>query len=275
MSTEIIKKEGVKSIAEINSFTPEQIELVKKTVAKNATDDELQMFLHLAKKYDLDPLAKQIWFIKYKVAEAPTIFTSRDGYLKIAHDSGQFDGLDSHTIDDEKGNPIKAICEIWRKDMSHSFKAEVKFKEYGMNNRNPIWRSYPSAMLIKVAEVFALKRAFSISGLVTSEEMCQEQESISVDQNHKNIKDGILNLLKNDVFTDEEKNKWNNFLEKYNNNEEAYQHALNKITEEIVKRENLKKTSIIDREIISSLSPVVGLEEIKEENEQEADRLYK
>ena len=48
-------------VVEINQLTAEQIELMKRTVAKGATDDELRMFLHLAHKYDLDPFAKEIW----------------------------------------------------------------------------------------------------------------------------------------------------------------------------------------------------------------------
>jgi len=236
MSTKIVKKKTGNSMAGINNFTPEQIELVKKTVAKNSTDDELQMFLHLAKKYDLDPLAKQIWFIKYRSNDAPLMFTSRDGYLKIAHDSGQFDGINSYTLDDDNGNPVKAICEVWRKDMSHSFKAEVKFKEYGAKKSNPIWREYPSAMLIKVAEVFALKRAFSISGLVTSEEM--EQETIPAEKNTEELKIKILKALENSCFSNEEKNKWNSYLEKHNNNEEIYIEALNRITKETMNRKN-------------------------------------
>ena len=51
-------------VAAAPGLTPAQIELVKRTVAKGATDDELQMFLHLANKYNLDPFAKEIWFIK-------------------------------------------------------------------------------------------------------------------------------------------------------------------------------------------------------------------
>jgi phage recombination protein Bet len=145
-----------------------KIELIKRTIAKGATDDELELFMHLANKYNLDPFAKEVWFIKPGSGQ-PQIYTSRDGYLKIAHASGVFDGLESYTIDDEQGNPIKAVCKVYRKDMTRSFQAEIKVKEY--NTKSPVWLKYPSAMAIKVAEVFALKRAFSISGFVTQEEL--------------------------------------------------------------------------------------------------------
>jgi phage recombination protein Bet len=155
-------------VQQIKGFDRETVELIKRTCATNTSDTELALFLHTASKYNLDPLLHEIWCIKY--ADKVNIFTSRDGYLKIAHMSGKLDGISSYTIDDEQGNPIKAVCEVYRKDMSKPFRAEVKFKEY-FNEKNPTWKKYPSAMLIKVAEVFALRRAFSISGLLTEEEI--------------------------------------------------------------------------------------------------------
>ena len=37
-----------------------------------------------------------------------------------------------------------------------------------------VWQQFPHAMIVKVAEAMALKRAFSISGLVTQEEIGYE-----------------------------------------------------------------------------------------------------
>lgn len=152
----------------IQHLDSSKIDLIRRTIAKDSTDDEFALFMTLAKKYNLDPFAKEIWFIKYG-NKAPSIFTSRDGYLKIAHSNSSFDGIESYTIDDNNGNPIKAVCKVYRKDMGHPFCAEIKVSEYRQDS--PTWKKYPSAMAIKVAEAFALKRAFSISGLVTIEEM--------------------------------------------------------------------------------------------------------
>jgi phage recombination protein Bet len=147
----------------------EKYEMAKSLVAKGATDAEFELLLHIANKYKLDPLLKEIWCIKRNPRESALIMTSRDGYLAIAHRSGQFDGMQSGTLEDTNGKLVKAWCEVWRKDMSHSFKSEVRYTEYVQNSF--IWQKYPSAMLIKVAEVFALKRAFSISGMLTQEEV--------------------------------------------------------------------------------------------------------
>lgn len=149
-------------------------ELIKRISGNGASEQEIDLLMYISDKYKLDPLLKEIWCIKRSPKENAIIMTSRDGYLKIAHTSDMLDGLQSGTMENEKGELVKAWCEIWRKDMSHSFKSEVKFSEYRQNNF--IWQKYPSAMLIKVAEVFALKRAFSISGMLTTEEMGDEYQ---------------------------------------------------------------------------------------------------
>src|SRR3990167_3431162 len=48
-------------------ITKEGIDLIRKTVAKDANDLELQMFLHLAQRYGLDAFSREIMFIKRKV----------------------------------------------------------------------------------------------------------------------------------------------------------------------------------------------------------------
>ncbi len=159
----------------------DEYDMAKAVAAKGATEAEFKLLVHIANKYHLDPLLKEIWFIKRNPNENPLIMTSRDGYLAIAHRSGQFDGMQSGTVEDQEGNLMKAWAEVWRKDMSHSFRSEVKFNEYRQNSF--IWQKYPSAMLIKVAEVFALKRAFSISGMVTQEEVGNENIEPPVNPN--------------------------------------------------------------------------------------------
>jgi len=164
---------------ESQEFSQEKINFIRRMCAKDATNEELMLFLEYCRTYNLNPLLKEIWFVKSQ-GRGPNIFTSRDGYLKIAHASGKLDGIESRVIEDDKGKPYKAFCTVWRKDMSHPFTSEVKFSEY-YNPNSDAWRKYPSAMLIKVAEVFALRRAFAISGLVTREEYSSEIESKTTD----------------------------------------------------------------------------------------------
>lgn len=118
------------------NFSPEKIKVLTNTVAKGATTDELEMFLHLASRYQLDPFAKEIWFVKRpkKVKDAhgnwdykrlengevdyegvdPIIMTSRDGYLKVAQSDAEFEGVNSFEIranDDFSFNPMTGEIE--------------------------------------------------------------------------------------------------------------------------------------------------------------------
>lgn len=166
-------------------YNEEQVTLIKNTLAKGANEDELKIFLYLAKQYDLDPFKREIWFTKY--GNQTNIMTSRDGYLKYAQSHPEFGGLISfvvhegdefqidaaeykitHKFGTRRGRIIGSWARCDRKN-KRPFISYVSFEEYNQNNI--IWRKYPSAMIQKVAEVFVLKRAFGINGLVTKEEI--------------------------------------------------------------------------------------------------------
>jgi phage recombination protein Bet len=207
------------------AFTQEQIKIIKSQIAKGATDDELKMFTTIAEKYGLDPFLKEIWFIKsvkkikkgkdnfgndiwdyprladgtvdYSKAET-LIFTSRDGYLKVAQRDPNFTGLLSMAVCE--GDSFEIDAENYR--VSHKFGAKrgkligawskvdragrkpvityIPIEEY-RSEKSTVWKQYPTAMIIKVAEVLALKRQFGISGLVTKEEMSHTLDDIPQD----------------------------------------------------------------------------------------------
>ena len=146
-----------------------KLALVKSMVAKGCTDDEFALLCHLAKTYQLDPLAKEIWSIKYGNNPA-TIFVGHAGLINLALRSGKLDGLQCEIIDPNGDDPI-ARATVWRNDMTHPIVAEVYWSEYGKDAKNPLWRTKPRTMLRKTAEVHALRRAFALSGLYTEEEM--------------------------------------------------------------------------------------------------------
>lgn len=171
----------------IPGYTREQIETIKNTVAKGATDSELQMFIHVAEKYGLDPFLKEIYYSN----EMHTILSSRDGYLKAAMRDPNFDGLQSMAVfenDDfsidaaagtvhhvfgkgDRGKIIGAWAIAFHKQRRPVI-AFASFDEYSKNSST--WRTYKSAMICKVSESFVLKRQFSLSGLVTIEEVGYE-----------------------------------------------------------------------------------------------------
>jgi phage recombination protein Bet len=154
------------------SWNEDQISLIKAKVAPNATNTEFELMMYMARKYNLDPLLRQIWLVKFGDSPAQ-IYAGRDGYLEIAHRSGHFDGMKSWVEyeEDEKGvrRPLKGKCVVYRNDMTHPFESEVLFKEYTTGKN--LWASKPSIMLIKVAESVCLRKAFRVSGLYDPDEM--------------------------------------------------------------------------------------------------------
>lgn len=179
-------------------WSRDEVETIRRTVADKATPEELKMFLHLASAYGLDPFARDIWFVKMGEGsrEKPLIMTSRDGYLKIANRDPHFEGMDADVVYSgdsfrktpggvehvygakDRGAPIGAYAIVYRDDRKIPVYAYAPFKDYG--GRTSVWRQYPHAMILKVAEAMALKRAFSISGLVTREEMDEGNEPAPV-----------------------------------------------------------------------------------------------
>jgi phage recombination protein Bet len=183
------EKDAVLSPSPLAHFTPQQVDVLRRTIAKGATDDEFFMFASLCARYQLDPFNREVWFVKY--GPTPLIMTSRDGYLKICQRDPDFLGINSAAVREgdtfemcpAEGRVIHrfgakrgAILGAWamvkhrRREPSICF---ADFAEYDKSNERggDVWKRYPSAMICKVAEVMALKRQGGIAGLVTQEEM--------------------------------------------------------------------------------------------------------
>jgi len=173
------------------TFSKEKVELIKRTVAKGATDDELQIFMHQAKKTGLDPLAKQIYFQKYKTKEGPrmSIITGIDGYRLVAHRTGTYAGVDPTKFEGEKFEgevnvPVVATVTVYKIVQGHRcpFTASARWDQYYPGGKLAfMWRKMPHLMLEKCAEALALRKAFpaELSGVYTAEEMHQADQPAS------------------------------------------------------------------------------------------------
>ncbi|MBW3624182.1 MAG: recombinase RecT [Armatimonadetes bacterium] len=173
----------------VAGFTSTQVDVLRRTVCKDATEDEFFMFAGLCERYQLDPFNKEIWFIKF--GGQPTIFTSRDGYLKICQRDANFRGIQSAAVregDEFELDPVNNVIRhrfgakrgkvlgAWAV-AKHAIRDPVvcfaDFLEYDKSGDKggETWKKYPSAMICKVAENMALKRQGGISGLTTWEEI--------------------------------------------------------------------------------------------------------
>lgn len=155
--------------AEQQAMTREQIDLLKRTVAKGASDDEFALFIQLCKARGLDPFCRQIHYTRNGT------ITGIDGFRVIAERTGHYCPGDTHYIEDKDGNLIAAQVSV-RKQVGNEWFTVTEtayLNEYKAST--PIWQKMPRVMVAKCAEARALRRAFpaELSGLYATEEMDQ------------------------------------------------------------------------------------------------------
>lgn len=196
-STDVLKIENNQGEV-LAEYPPKLLDVIKNTVAKGATDEELYMFLQVASLYDLNPFMKEIWFIKNKDGSI-IITTSRDGYRKIASRDPNFKDCQAYPVHENDDFQMEMVMgEVM--NISHKFKQNergkivgaygvlfthtgekivhyVSFDEY--NQGSPVWRKYPSAMICKVAENYLMKRFANIDGIQTVEDAPKEVQDAS------------------------------------------------------------------------------------------------
>ena len=167
MTTEITTYENI---------TPAQVDLIKSQIAVGATDDELKLFLHVADKSGLDPLSRQIYFIKR--SGKMTIQTGIDGFRAVADRTGQYVGSSDPVFEDNGKIPAKATVTVNKVvgGVVGNFTATARWEEYYPGkSQGFMWDKMPHTMLGKCAEALALRKAFpaQLSGLYTGDEMDQ------------------------------------------------------------------------------------------------------
>lgn len=171
-----LEKTGHAAAIEVYGFDREKVDLIKRTIANGASDAELQLFLYTAQRCGLDPLARQIYWIKR--GNKATIQTSIDGYRLIADRSGNYAPGRAPTFEERDGALISATAYVLKyvRGTWHEVAAVAYWDEYAQSYNGKLsdmWANKPRIMLAKCAESNALRRAFpaELSGLYTQEEM--------------------------------------------------------------------------------------------------------
>lgn len=179
-----LEERNSKIIKVATKFTQEEVEVARRTIAKDMTDAEIAFFLKLSGKFGLDPFAKEIWGYKDHKNNL-IVFAGRDGFLTLAHRSERkFLGMQSSVVysedefeadipnskinhkvkgfGDGRGKLMGAYAIVNVEGMSPTITL-VEFETFKRNS--PIWRTHPEQMILKVAETHALKKAFGLPGL--------------------------------------------------------------------------------------------------------------
>jgi phage recombination protein Bet len=185
-----------KILAEIKNLVPDSktphtyMDLIKSQVMSPGRDgkarptEDLLLFLYVAKKTGLDPLARQIYAI-YRWdsrlgKEKMTIQTGIDGLRLVAQRTGQYGGQDEPKVEYDKDGKVKSILVTVIKIMGTNLiripaKALMsEYAQYGKDgNLMGLWGKMPETMLEKCAESKALRKAFpaETTGIYTEEEL--------------------------------------------------------------------------------------------------------
>lgn len=202
---------------EVGHFDESKVELIKRTICRGASDDELELFVHTCKKTGLDPFSRQIFAVKRWDStlkrEVMSIQTGIDGYRLIADRTGNYSPGRESTFEYKEDGTLKSATSYVKKRTAdgtwHEISATAHFDEYAQKtktgNLTIFWATKPHIMLAKVAESAALRRAFpaELSGLYTQEEMPQQTAEVEQIQ-EMNITDEQVQRIENLIYDDEE-----------------------------------------------------------------------
>lgn len=178
-----------KPLARALDFTPEQRKMIRDTFANGASDAEFAVLMEVAKARNLNPLLRQIHFVKrWDRAKGCEVWSTQiaiDGLRAVAERTGIYAGQDEPEFEEAGGKLVCCKVRVYRKDWQRPAVGVAHFAEYAQRKKDgsltQFWNDKPHIMLAKCAEALAIRKAFpeDTSGLYVAEEMGQEPEAVA------------------------------------------------------------------------------------------------
>lgn len=160
----------------VPAVTPDQLDLIKKTIANGATADELKLYLFDCARQGVHPLDKLVHFTKRGGKYTPV--TSIDFMRIRAAETGEYAGSDDAIFTSTP--PTAATVTVYRlvQGQRCAFTATARWAEY-KPEQDFMWLKMPHTMLSKCAEALALRKGFprQLAGLYANEEIDQAERA--------------------------------------------------------------------------------------------------
>lgn len=189
----------------VQTLAGKQLDLVRRTVAKDCNPAEFDQFIHICKAVRLDPLRRQIYAFVFNKDDARkrqmTIVTSIGGYRSIAERTGSYRPGKTQTFFDQSlvnkdTNPTgishaTAIVHKYIHGEWHEIEESAYWSEFApikdewkdrektgkqvLDPKKEGWHRMPRVMIEKCAEAKALRRGWpdDFDGLFSEDEMAQ------------------------------------------------------------------------------------------------------
>lgn len=166
---------AVQSMATTYGLSPEQLVYTFKAIAMPAShsDAEFVACCLVAREHGLNPLTKEIYFMKTKSGTIQPI-VSVDGWVRKCNEHPMFDGMEIFDVNDAEGKLQAATCIMYRKDRAHPVKITEDLDECAKHG-GPVWKTHPRRMLRHRALTQAARYAFGFAGLMDQDEFLQWQ----------------------------------------------------------------------------------------------------
>lgn len=170
----------------------DEVAIVKNSIAKGASDQELTFLLTVARRYRLDPFRQQIWFVRRWDKNADNghggtgayVWTPQVGINGLLFAAGRDHKEEFGSVSEPEYGPMMEITktlkapewarvQVFKKGMSQPTVGVAFWTEYAPYelDKAPFWRKMPRRMLGKCATALAIRQAYpDLGGLYIPEE---------------------------------------------------------------------------------------------------------
>jgi phage recombination protein Bet len=157
------------------------LETLKKTVFKEASNEELMALVVVANQYGLNPFTKEIYGFKGRGGGIVPV-VGVDGWSRLMNSASNFDGIEFEWETSEAGKPVSCTAIIWLKNRSRPVKVTEFYAECYRDSEP--WKLMPFRMLRHKALIQACRVGFGFSGIYDED----EAEAQAVDVRINNAK---------------------------------------------------------------------------------------